>query len=212
MDNVKSNTVLRFAVLTLMVAAVAALRWLAYLVPSDWAIAPYLHNFAPITALALFGGAKFTRWYEALVVPLVAAIASDATLHVLGFARLENVAEIIQQLSTYVFFVAVVGIGRLLRGRENVLRMVLATIGSTIGFWIVSNFTYWLLVSETVAEPQFNYPKTLEGLMACYVAALPFLRNPMIGDLCYVGVLFGGYALATRLLPGLREKPVVAMA
>ena len=35
------------------------------------------------------------------------------------------------------------------------------------------------------------YPKTLTGLGACYTAGLPFLQNAMVGDLMYVGILFG---------------------
>ena len=35
------------------------------------------------------------------------------------------------------------------------------------------------------------YPKTPAGLLHCYLAALPFFRNSLVGDLCYVGLIFG---------------------
>ena len=49
------------------------------------------------------------------------------------------------------------------------------------------------------------YPKTATGLTACYVAAIPFFQNTLASDLFYAGLLFGGFALAERALPALRQ-------
>ena len=57
------------------------------------------------------------------------------------------------------------------------------------------------------------YPKTFAGLVACYAAAIPFFQNTLAGDLVFTALLFGGFALAERLLPALREPqgaPVAA--
>ena len=37
------------------------------------------------------------------------------------------------------------------------------------------------------------YPKTLVGLGSCYVAALPFLHNSLIGDMVWGLVIFWGF-------------------
>jgi hypothetical protein len=37
------------------------------------------------------------------------------------------------------------------------------------------------------------------------MAALPFFQNTIAGDLVFAGVLFGGFTLAERLAPALRE-------
>jgi hypothetical protein len=68
-------------------------------------------------------------------------------------------------------------------------------------FFIVSNFGVWAWWNL--------YPHTPEGLWACYTAAIPFFRNTLLGDATYSTVLFGGFALAERLLPVLREAPSV---
>lgn len=44
-------------------------------------------------------------------------------------------------------------------------------------FFGVTNFSEWIL------NPL--YPKTLHGLELCYLAALPFLQNQILGDLFY---------------------------
>ncbi|MEN1681974.1 MAG: DUF6580 family putative transport protein, partial [Planctomycetota bacterium] len=38
------------------------------------------------------------------------------------------------------------------------------------------------------------YAKTPAGLLASYTAGLPFYRQMLLGDLFYVGVLFGSMA------------------
>ena len=69
-------------------------------------------------------------------------------------------------------------------------RVIGASIGSSMVLFVVSNFGVW--ASGTMYAPTWN------GLMTCYLMALPYLRNTMLGDLFYAGVFFGGYALATR--------------
>jgi hypothetical protein len=48
------------------------------------------------------------------------------------------------------------------------------------------------------------YPQTGSGLVACYVAAIPFFQNTVAGDLFYAALLFGGFRLAEMLAPRLR--------
>ena len=42
------------------------------------------------------------------------------------------------------------------------------------------------------------YPHTVEGLLACFVAGLPFYSYTLLGDLGYSAVLFGLHALLSR--------------
>jgi len=51
-----------------------------------------------------------------------------------------------------------------------------------------------------------HYPKTWDGLVACYVLAIPFFRLTLIGDLVFIGVFFGSFEwLRSRFL-----KPIAA--
>ena len=49
---------------------------------------------------------------------------------------------------------------------------------------------------------------TLGGLWLCYIAALPYLLNMILGNLVFCAVLFGGFALAERRFPTLRVAPL----
>ena len=58
-------------------------------------------------------------------------------------------------------------------------------LGATI-FFLVSNFAIWWAG---------YYPPTLAGLVACYVAGLPYLLIACVADALYCGVLFGLHKL-----------------
>jgi hypothetical protein len=79
-----------------------------------------------------------------------------------------------------------------------VLRIAGAALASSVVFFVVTNFGVWVFGSR--------YPKTAAGLLACYVAAIPFFQNTLAGDALYTAVLFGGFAVAEKLFPILRER------
>ena len=82
-------------------------------------------------------------------------------------------------------------------GSAPCLRIGGAALASAVLFFVVTNFGVWATSGM--------YPPTFAGLQACYVAALPFFQNSLAGDLFFAAVLFGGFALAERSLPALRE-------
>ena len=67
------------------------------------------------------------------------------------------------------------------------LSLVGCSLTSSLLFFVATNFACWLVSSW--------YPRSLAGLWQCYVAAIPFFRYTLMGDLFFAGVLFGGYAL-----------------
>ena len=90
----------------------------------------------------------------------------------------------------YACFVATVCLGLWVRTRHSPMRIAAAALASSTLFYLVTNFGSWL------AFP--IYPQTWDGLVACYVAGLPFFRNALVGDAVCTALLFGGFALAAR--------------
>jgi hypothetical protein len=54
----------------------------------------------------------------------------------------------------------------------------------SLAFFAISNFAVWAFSGI--------YSLEWQGLIQCYVAALPFLQNTVAGDLFWAAVLFGG--------------------
>jgi hypothetical protein len=150
---------------------------------------PHPPNFVPVTAIALFAGAFFTDRRWAIAVPLAALFISDA---IIGFHS--------TMLFVYGSVLLIVMLGTLLRNKRSALRIAGTTLAGAVLFFIVTNFGVWLTGTM--------YPKTFDGLMSCYVAAIPFFRNALLGDAVYVTSLFGALALAERWLPSVRRESV----
>ena len=145
-------------------------------------LVPHPSNFTPIGALALFAGAQFENKRWAFMVPLVAMFLSDM---VIGFHSGMPVI--------YAAFAAIVCMGFWLKEKKTPLRVTTASLAAATFFFVVSNFAVW--ASDGL------YPLTLQGLVTCYIAAIPFFQNWLAGTLFYTALLFDGFALAERKLP-----------
>jgi len=51
------------------------------------------------------------------------------------------------------------------------------------------------------------YPHTQDGLVHCYVAALPFLQNTVTGDIVWSAALFGTWWLARLAISPSQVNP-----
>jgi hypothetical protein len=180
----------RTSALILIVIATAATRLL-----------PHLPNMTPLTALALFGGACFADRRLAFGLPLAALALSDLGLALVGGWQamiLDAHVEV-----QYLAFSLVTLLGLALKDRRSIPAVAGGTlIGATL-FFLVSNFGVWAYGSM--------YPKTGEGLLACYVAGIPFFRNALLGDFGYAALLFGGLSMLELRFAVLREaRPAAA--
>ncbi|HVU26580.1 MAG TPA: DUF6580 family putative transport protein [Verrucomicrobiae bacterium] len=146
---------------------------------------PHPPNFSPIAALALFGGAQFSCKWMAFIVPLAAMFLSDL---ILGLHALIPVI--------YGCFALIVCLGFWLRRNQNICRIGGAAIIGAILFFVVTNFGVWAIGSY--------YPKTGNGLLTCYIEAIPFFWNTLTSDLFYSAILFGALRAAEWRWPIMR--------
>ncbi len=150
---------------------------------------PHPPNFIPITALALFGGVYLDKKHT-FIIPLAALLISD---YFIGFYS--------GMIWVYASFAAIGFIGLWLRDHRGIAQTAAATFAGSMLFFIVTNFGVWI-------SAQVSYPHTIAGLLQCYVAAIPFFRNTLLGDAAYVTILFGVFELGKRLVPSLRREAI----
>lgn len=168
---------------TLLASAWIALGVLARLIPHP-------ANVTPMTSISLFGGSELKRG-QAFLITFATLVASDLLL-ALAFGYPAFGA---WSFFTYTGFAAIILAGSLLRGRKTALRTIGLLAGSSVFFWLWTNFGVWATGDHGM------YPRTLEGLGACYVAALPFLRNALVGDLAWGFAFFAGFEAVKNLAP-----------
>ncbi len=136
---------------------------------------PHAWNFAPIAGIALFAGVYLGRRY-AIVLPIMAMLIGDLFI---GFYEWPLMIIV---YSSY----ALIGLlGTLIKKHKSLETVMAGSIIASVIFFLATNWAVW----------QFSpwYAKSLEGLMQCYVLALPFFRNTLLGNFFYVSVLFGSY-------------------
>src|SRR5438270_11275056 len=146
-------------------------------------VLPHPWNFAPIGAIALFAGAHFERRSFALAIPLVTMFIGDAFI---GFHSAMPVI--------YATYALIAVIGMLLRNhRTSIAAVGAGVLASSIIFYVVTNFAVWAMGT--------TYAKTTAGLLACYVAAIPYFGNTLASDALFTACFFGIFALIERNVP-----------
>jgi hypothetical protein len=164
----------RILTLSVMILAAAFIRLL-----------PHPPNFAPIAAMALFGGTYFSNKKLAFIIPLAALFISDA---VIGFHYLIP--------AVYISFALIVLIGMSVKTIKT-KNLFFASVSASVSFFILTNLAEWTF--------GVMYPKTAAGLAMCFTAAVPFFHYTLIGDLFFVSVMFGAFELARLKFPVLSK-------
>jgi hypothetical protein len=137
-------------------------------------------NVTPMAGVALAAGAIFPHPLLAASVPLASLALSNLVMP--GYGSLVMAAVIYAATAWPVLLGS-----RLVPGKawQAVIGSALA---SSLVFYITTNLAHWWLTND--------YPHTLAGLAACYVAALPFYRWMPVGDVAWSVALFAGLSVA----------------
>jgi len=167
-------------------------------------IVPHPLNFAPFAAIALFGAATFPSRWSAVVVTYASLLLGDCLLQGTFLAGWQPYRGFYSgQWVIYACLIPSILLGLAIRGRRSFATVASATLAGSVFFFVVTNFAVW---ADGLGG---LYPKTYQGLLLCYEAAIPFFRNTVAGDAFYATALFGGLALAEATFPALRTaKPV----
>jgi hypothetical protein len=144
---------------------------------------PHAPNFTPVAACALFAGFFFRSRTIGIAIPLVTMVISDAFIGGYEFRIM---------LSVYGSMVFPIVFYPFLARRLTPLRVGLTSVTSSIFFFVTTNFAVYAFGTM--------YDHSLLGLVNCYVAALPFFKYTLSGDLCWSAAIFGSYALAMHLV------------
>lgn len=161
---------------------------------------PHVPNFAPVGAMALFGGAYVNRKYATGVI-LITMLVSDYLLlyihpfshQLFTFSHLYPLSSLIHTTTPYVYgsFLLISGIGMWLRKYQSIENIILASLASSFLFFMITNFGVWATGM---------YSRNPAGLLESYLMGLPFLRATVFGDLFYNGLFFGGYEIISRYI------------
>lgn len=126
---------------------------------------PHPANFTPVGALIL-NSSKNKPWHGVFLAVSI-MIISDIFL---GFSFASPFVYL--GMASYALF------GKILNKKFGVL---LAPVLGAISFFLISNFGVWL-------GPWYEH--SLNGLISCYILALPFFQNTILGDIFFTILIF----------------------
>ena len=142
---------------------------------------PHAPGVWPFAASALFAGRVLRIPALAVIVPLAAVLLSNVALAGDDW----RITLVVCAAITLPAFA-----GMLARRWQGAIPVIAAMLSCSLIFFVTTNFAVWAFGSL--------YPHSWQGLVQCYVAALPFLDKTVLGDLFWTAVLFGGSWLVQR--------------
>lgn len=151
-------------------------------------VLPHPTNISPVIALSLLAGSRKTLGLWSFLIAPLAMLLSDVALEALfggGFH--------IEMGSVYLSLIIAAAIGRWLSDRNSVLTTAFAAATASTAFFLITNLAVWAF--------EYMYPKTMEGLVTCFVAAIPFFTRSLVADII---LTVAAFALARAHSPMLR--------
>ena len=148
-------------------------------------------NFKPIAAIALFSGFYFRKAWMALLTISLALLISDWQIGSYHWPI---------ALSVYASLLVGCLVGRHFIGQNgarrtskfNVMKTSAAALMMSCLFFVVTNFAVW--------ASGLWYPLGTEGLISCYLNAVPFFKYTLAGDVFFTAGIFGSYALLMAIV------------
>jgi hypothetical protein len=188
MNHEKQNT-LKFVLVLILVAAFSR-------------IIPHPHNFTPVGGIAVFGSYFLGRKIWAFLVPLFSLWLSDLfinnIIYPIQYPQYYEGFTLFGSFWVYGSFLLMIPIAWGLLSTFTLPRLALTGFSTASLFFLVTNFGSWL--NNPI------YPQNFSGLLTSYVAGLPFFQNTLLGDICYLVILFGATKVFGFSLKPLYEK------
>lgn len=162
----------------LFLAFMVGIGVLSRVIPHPW-------NFTAMGAMAVFSGFAVRTHKGLLFVPFLSLLISDLALGFYEGAVWVYAGFAITMLMSVGYFRQRMDFS--FKGRA--LSVAALSLVSSFVFFLITNFGAW--------QGNPLYAQNISGLMASYVAGLPFLFNQMGGDLFYGAMIFGVYEYLT---------------
>jgi len=133
---------------------------------------PHPPNFTPVIAVAIMSGVFFKNIYFSLGILIISMLLSDVFI---GFYNNILFVYLSLLLITFIFYK--------ISKKINFKNLFIYGFGSSVIFFIISNFGVCTLGSPAINN--IPYERNFEGLIQCYIFAIPFFWNTFLSTLIF---------------------------
>lgn len=145
-----------------------------------------------LMAISLFSGYTVQDKKYAFLLPLITLLVSDIVIEVLfNFGLYPFKGFYSGQWVNYLLLLSLSGIGMLVRQYKS-KGVIAAIITGPLCYFLISNLMVWF------QNDGLGYSKDLNGIIQCYIAGIPFLRNSLIATALFLPLLLQVYQYGVK--------------
>jgi hypothetical protein len=183
----------RFIILIIILVAISAIR-----IPNAAQLTPWA-NYTPIGAMALFGGAYFTKKWKAILLSLSTLLVSDLIINTMIFHTKFGIMYS-GWYWVYFTFLLITLMGRWLLHSVSVKNFFLASVLAAAAHWLILDFIVWAGAGKDI-RTMLPLSRDTSGLLQCYLQGLPFAKYFLGGTLIYGSIMFGLFEWLNKRRP-----------
>src|SRR3990167_3196609 len=151
---------------------------------------PHPPNFAPVGAMALFGGVYLSKRYSIVTIISTLLISDYFLLYInpfsadwVNFSTFYSPLALFHSTTVFVYgsFVANILIGWLIAKNRSLFTVGAGSLVASLQFFLVTNFAVWAMGA---------YTRGFDGLIQSYIMGLPFFKYTLFGDAYYTVAIF----------------------
>ena len=132
---------------------------------------PHPPNFTPIITIGIMSSYFFKNIFSSLIILLISMLLSDLFI---GFYQNMVFVYLSLILITCIFFKII--------KKANYSSLLIYSFFGSLLFYLISNFGVWLIGNM--------YEKNINGLVNCYLMAIPFFKNTLISTIIFTYATF----------------------
>ena len=141
-------------------------------------------NFTPLISLILFIPLVLKDKKLAMILIIIAQLLVDFFIGFYDTMLFVYGTYILVALFAFKYMIAI-----------NFYKVLNSSVAASIVFYITTNFGVWFTMDL--------YPATTSGLIACYIAGIPFLKSMTLSTVIFSTTLFVLFKLVKKLRPDL---------
>ncbi len=132
---------------------------------------PHPPNFTPIISIAVLSPLFFNKNITSLSVIILGMFVTDIFLGIYP-----------SMIFTYLTIILIFYFSKILFKLDSFKNIILCSFLSSVIFFILTNFSVWFLSGL--------YSLNFEGLIACYLLAIPFFHNTLISTMLFSSITY----------------------
>jgi len=158
---------------------------------------PHMPNFTPVESLTIFGAAYLSKKHWAFIISVVLLYFSDFIINnTIARSFFPDVQGIVW-FSSYMMYnflamAMIVIVSSKIISKVTIKNVGVSILLASVIFFIITNFGAW-------ANEKSIYSNDFNGLMASFMAGIPFFRNSLLSNIVFTTVIFGSFEIYTSI-------------